>query len=202
MHRFTRVLRAAPVALLGVGAALGAAGLTQAQSGGGPTTPTQSVPSTAPTVTVPATTTTPKTTPKATPRPRATRREITCRAKLIAVKQPVASAEDYGTVKCSAPFGKGVQHNTATVARSAPTAGTFTGSFKIFLNEGTLRGTFKMTFTVAAGATYTGTLKVSSGTGDHLGVKGTGTITGTSSDGVNTTLRQKLTLTVPRASRR
>jgi len=199
-----RMLRMAPVAALGVAAALGTASLTQAQSGGGSGTTSTSTTATGPTTSTTSTATTPTTTttkttttPKAAPKPKATKRTITCRVKLIAVRPPVDSSEDYGTLTCSTPFGKGVQRNTATVVRSSPTAGTFTGSFKLFLNEGTLRGTFKMTFTIAGGATYKGTMRISSGTGDYAGIKGTGTLTGTSSDAVKTALTQKLDLTIP-----
>lgn len=40
-------------------------------------------------------------------------------------------------------------------------------------------------------------MKISSGTGEFAGVTGTGTITGTSTDGIRSTLTDKLTLKFP-----
>jgi hypothetical protein len=61
-----------------------------------------------------------------------------------------------------------------------------------------LRGTYKTSFTVAdKTVTYAGTLKISSGTGEFKGVTGTGTVTGTSTDAVHSTLADKLTLKIP-----
>lgn len=44
-------------------------------------------------------------------------------------------------------------------------------------------------------------MKITSGTGDSRGVKGTGTIKGTSSDGLTAAVTEKLTLTFPPATR-
>ena len=203
MHGFTRSFRTALVAGAGVATALAVAGLTQAAPGGSSatTTPTSTTPTaTTPTTTTKTTTTTKSTTTTTTTtaKPKATTRKITCRATLIAVITPIDNAENFGNLKCSTPFGKGVQHDSAKITRPTPTTGSFNGSFKLFFNEGTLRGTYKTSFTATGGkATYDGTMKVSSGTGDFLGVKGTGTMTGTSDDLVKTPMTEKLTLTLP-----
>jgi len=209
VHRFTRLLKTTLVAAAGVVTALAVAGLTQASAGGAlsaststtktATTPTTTTP--VKTTTTPAkTTTTPAktTTTPAKSAPKATTRDVTCKAALIAAVTPIDNAENFGTLKCSSPLGKGVQHDRSKITRPTPTTGTYTGSFTLFFNTGTLRGSWRLTFVVATGkATYEGTMKISSGTGEFKGVKGTGTITGTSADLVHTALAEKLTLTIP-----
>jgi hypothetical protein len=192
VQRFTHWPKAALAGLAGVLAALGVVtGLTQASSS---TTTTTTPTSTTSTTETTATTTT----PKATPKPKATTRTITCKESLIATKPPIESAENYGTVSCGAPLGKGVHHDTSTITRSSQTAGSFAGPLKLFLNTGTLRGTYKMSFTVVNKViTYDGTLKISSGTGEFAGVTGTGTIAGTSPDAVKSAITEKLTLKFP-----
>ncbi|HUR86008.1 MAG TPA: hypothetical protein VMY78_11740 [Solirubrobacteraceae bacterium] len=163
---------------------------------------TQAASTTAPTNTTTTSTTTTQTTPKAAPKPKpkpkATTRQITCRAALVATKPPVDRAENFGTITCSAPLGKGVHHDSSTVARTSQTAGSFSGPLKFFFNTGTLRGSYKMTFDVANKTiTYDGTLKITSGTGDFSGVTGKGTIGGTSTDAVHSAITEKMTLTFP-----
>jgi hypothetical protein len=194
VHRLTRWPKAAPAALAGVLAALGVAtGLTQAA-----TTATTTTTPTSTSTTPSTTTTTPAPAPAPKPAPKPTTKKLTCSADLVATRPLSQSAENFGTVSCSAPLGKGVSHDTSTVTTTSPTAGSLAGGLKLFYNTGTLRGTFKMAFTVANKlATYTGTLKISSGTGEFAGVKGSGTIAGTSTDGVRSTIREKLTLTFP-----
>lgn len=202
MHRFGRSLRTVLVATAGVATALGLATLTGSASGedGATSTSTTSTSKTSTTKTTQTTQTT--TTPKARPKPKATKKTVSCRAKLYATRPPVSSALEFALLSCASPLGKGVQHNTATVsANGERTQGTFSGSVRLFFNEGALRGTYKTKFTVAnATVTFDGTMKITSGTGDFKGVKGTGTITGTSKDGLTSTLREKLALTFPPAS--
>jgi hypothetical protein len=203
VHRFTRSLKTTLVAGTGVITALAVAGLTQAAAGGGysaSTTPT----ATSPTTTTPTTPTTTTTTPTTTtttpakPAPKATTKKVTCKASLNAVRTPIDNAENFGTLNCASPLGKGVQHDSSKITRPTPTTGEFTGSFKLFFNTGTLRGSLKMTFSVAGRtASYEGTMKVSSGTGQYAGTKGTGTIVGSSDDLVHTPVTEKLTLTIP-----
>ena len=146
-----------------------------------------------------STTTTPTTTTKTTTtKAKATTKTITCKESVVATKAGSSSAENFGTVSCSTPFGKGVRHDTSTLAASSKTAGSFSGGLKLFFNTGTLRGTFKMTFTVDGKiVTYDGTMKISSGTGEFAGVTATGTTSGKSSDGVHSALTEKLTLKIP-----
>ncbi|MEA2127760.1 MAG: hypothetical protein QOJ85_651 [Solirubrobacteraceae bacterium] len=197
MDRFTRWRKPALAGLAGVLAALGVAtSLTQAASKA-TTTPTATTPTTT-TKTTPTTTTPTTTTPKPKPAPKATTRQIKCRANLVATKPLSDSAENFGTVSCSVPLGQGLHHDTSTVTRTSSTAGSFAGGLKLFYNTGTLRGTYKMSFTVLNKTlNYDGTLKISSGTGEFAGVKGKGTIAGTSSDGVHSTITETMTLTFP-----
>lgn len=131
-----------------------------------------------------------------------TKKQIICRAAMVSVVTPGTTAENYGTVSCSGRgFGVGVQHDTAQLTRPTETTATLTGRFRIFLDTGTLRGTYKSTVTVADQvATYKGTMKVSSGTGTLRGTTGTGTIAGTSRDAAHSTLTERLSLTVPAPS--
>jgi hypothetical protein len=200
VHRFTRSQKTTLVATAGVVTALAVAGLTQAAPGGGHSaTTTKTTPTTTTkTTTVPAKTTTTETTTTPAKVP-ATGTKVTCKARLIAVVTPIDNAENFGTLKCSAPLGKGVQHDSFKITRTSSTSGSFAGSFKLFFDTGTLRGSSKTTFDVTGGkATYDGTMKVSSGTGQYAGVKGTGTITGSSVDLVHTPVTETLTLTIPR----
>ena len=204
MHRIRRVLRTAVVASAGIATALGIASLTGSASGqgSGTSTSTTSTSTTSTTSTTQTSTTQTTTTPKPKPKPKATKRTISCRAKLYATRPPVTSALEFALLSCASPLGKGVQHNNATVSANAGrTQGSFSGSTKLFFNEGALRGTFKTAFTVQnATVAYDGTIKITSGTGDFTGVKGTGTIRGTSKDGLTATLRERLTLTFPPAA--
>jgi hypothetical protein len=196
MQRSTRWTTYAIAGAAGVLAALGAVtGLTQAQT---PTTPTA-------TATVPTVTAKTTTTKKATPKPTATTtttttttKNITCRESLVATKAAADNSENFGTVTCSTPFGKGVRHDTATLAAPVKTAGAFSGGLKLFFNTGTLRGTYHLNFTILNKVvTYDGTVKISSGTGAFAGVTGSGTTAGTSDDGVHSTITEKLTLKIP-----
>lgn len=186
-------MKAGLVALAGVATALGVASLTQAASDDSATAPTT-------TSTTKTSTTKTTTTPKAAPK--AAKKAITCKARLFATRPPVSKAEEFGTLSCASPLGKGVQHDTASVRRSGDgTKGTFSGNLKLFLNTGTLRGTYKSQFTVQSdAASYDGTIKITSGTGAFSGVKGTGTISGSSGDGLKSSLTEKLTLTFPQTT--
>lgn len=194
MHRSRRSLRTALVASAGIATALGVASLTQSASGQGSSTST--------TTTATSTTNT-TTTQKAKPRPKpkAVTKTVSCKTKLYATRPPVSTALEFAILRCGRPLGKGVQHNSANVTSNPErTSGSFSGSMRLFFNEGALRGSYKTTFSVASGTvTFAGTMKITSGTGDFRGTKGTGTIKGTSTDGLTSTLTEKLKLTFPAA---
>jgi hypothetical protein len=129
---------------------------------------------------------------------KATTKKVTCTAALTATTPLGQTMENFGTVTCPAPLGKGVEHATGTVVSTTSTTGSQSGGVKLFFNTGTLRGTQKSAFAVSGkAATYDGTMKISSGTGEFTGVTGSGTLAGTSDDGVHTKLTAKLTLKFP-----
>jgi hypothetical protein len=123
--------------------------------------------------------------------------EVNCTFHLQTLAPPGASGEDFGTIDC-ASFGKGVQHDALTVTPTSPTTATVTGPFKQFFDTGTMHGTIKLTAsaTAAGAVTYTGTAKVSGGTGAYRHVRGSAKVEGSSSDGgTHTTSTAKVTLT-------
>jgi hypothetical protein len=131
-------------------------------------------------------------------------RQVTCDLTLYAtIRQPAATAANFGSARCGSGFGSGVQQDSSTVKRTALAAGTFAGPFKMFFDHGTIGGTFSIGFvTTLAPATYAitgvmykGTLKVTAGTGSYRRARGAGTVVGTSPDAVKTTLVYKLGLT-------
>jgi hypothetical protein len=199
VHRFKRWPKPVLAAAAGVLAAAGVAGsLTQAAT----TTPTAAPTATTPTSTATTPTTT-TTTPAKTTKPTSTTKQVKCKAALVATQLPIAAAENFGTLTCSVPFGRGVQHDTSTVARTSATSGSFAGGVKLFFNTGTLRGTYRSSFTIADKTiTYTGTLKISSGTGDFQGVTGKGTLTGTSTDAIHSAIIERLALKIPPTKKR
>jgi uncharacterized membrane protein len=142
------------------------------------------------------------------PAPAATKkakaRKVTCNLVLFAtIKQPAPTAGNYGSAKCSKPFGRGVQEDSSTVKRTSLTSGTFTGPFKMSFDRGTIKGTFSIAFVTMlapvtyaiTGVLYKGVLKITKGTGAYRKVRGTGTVTGTSPDAVRTALTYTLKLT-------
>ena len=127
-----------------------------------------------------------------------TTKKVTCSETIVATRAGGNNSETFGTVSCSAPFGEGARHDTSTFTTTSQTAGSFAGGLKLFFNTGTLRGRFTTTFEVAGQqVAYHGTLKITSGTGEFAGVTGTGTIRGTSQDGVHSSITEKLTLKIP-----
>jgi hypothetical protein len=135
-------------------------------------------------------------------------KKITCNLDLFAIiPQPAPTAANFGTARCGKPLGKGVQQDSSTVIRSSPTTGVFTGPFRMYFFNGTIRGTFKISFVTTiglpippstayriVGVAYTGTLRVNGGTGAFKRLRGTGKITGTSPDARRTSLNEALTL--------
>ena len=126
-----------------------------------------------------------------------TPKKITCTRQLQTVS--TTTNENWGTVNCGRPFGKGVQHTPRiNVTPTSPTTATGTGSFKRYFDAGAIRGTARIASTAdATGAvTYKGTAKLTGGTGAYKNVRGSATFTCTSQDrGLHATCTEKLTLT-------
>jgi hypothetical protein len=138
-----------------------------------------------------------------------TPKHVTCTVNLFAIiKQPAPTAANFGTTRCNRGLGTGVQQDSSTTTRTSPTTGSFSGPWKMFFDEGTLYGTFSISFVTTLeplmtdppsfairGVAYTGTLRVTRGSGRYAHVRGSGTLTGASPDAVQTRLDEHLTLT-------
>jgi hypothetical protein len=141
--------------------------------------------------------------PAASKQPRKKTTDIACALTLFAtIRQPAPTAANFGSAKCSRPFGSGVQQDSSKTIRTSPTAGSFSGPFKMFFDRGTIKGTFTINFVTIlsstyqiTGVTYRGTLKVTGGTAAYRKVRGTGTVAGSSPDAVRTALAYRLKLT-------
>jgi len=129
--------------------------------------------------------------------------DISCALTLFAtIKQPAPTAANFGSARCSKPFGIGLQQDSSKTTRTSLNAGSFSGPFTMFFKRGTLKGTFTINFVTMlssvyqiTGVIYRGTLKVTGGTAAYRRVRGTGTVAGSSPDAVKTVLAYKLKLT-------
>ena len=108
---------------------------------------------------------------------------------------PVSAGHEYGSAKCGAVLGRGVQGDTFTVPDSGDTLATFT----MYFRDGSIRGKYDLTpqdgsfnFTTVD---YLGTMTVDGGSGSFFGAKGAGTMTCQSPDGIHTSCTDKLKLT-------
>ena len=111
-------------------------------------------------------------------------KRATCSLKTVDADPAAINAEDFGVLKCSGPFGKGVQHNTGTLSPTSPTEGTLKGTSTLYFDEGTVRAAFSISYTLdGANITYGGTAKVRGGTGAFEGITGKAKLEGSSSDG-------------------
>ena len=90
------------------------------------------------------------------------------------------SGFSFGFIKCSAPFGNGVQSSTYHATVNPKTgAATNRGSYKNWFDTGTAFGTFSLTgrYTSPTTATFRGTVTVAGGTGAFAGETGVGKLT-------------------------
>ena len=94
------------------------------------------------------------------------------------------SGIQFGFAECPRPFGRGLHYSAYTVTPSGPGRGTIAGTFKNAYNRGTAGGTFTLMFSATSptNITYAGTVTYTRGTGAFSHVRGSGTITCTSSD--------------------
>ena len=141
--------------------------------------------------------------PAASKKTRKKTTDISCALTLFAtIRQPAATAANFGSAKCSKPFGAGVQQDSSKTTRTSLTAGSFSGPFKMFFDRGAIKGTFTINFVTMlssayqiTGVTYRGRLTITGGTAAYRRVRGTGTVAGSSPDAVKTVLAYKLKLT-------
>lgn len=124
--------------------------------------------------------------------PKSRTTKVTCQLALTAtIQPPIPKAENFGTIKCGAPLGDGLEHDTST---GVP--GSFSGPIEQFFKQGSLVGTTAITYTRDATSgliTYKGTITINRGTGRYRGVNAAATVTGSSSDAVHTSLTETLT---------
>lgn len=111
-----------------------------------------------------------------------------------AVLPPESSGTEYGTARCGTLLGGGVQRDTFTV----PASGDTVAKYVMYFNTGSIHGTYDLTPQSSSlnflATDWTGTMKVLGGTGAYKGVKGTGTMTCASNDGVHSSCTDRLKL--------
>lgn len=108
-------------------------------------------------------------------RPKAKATNFTCTQKHYNVSYPKTSGFAFGLLKCSKPFGEGVQYNTFKESISKQQV-KLSGTFKDFFDDGTIRATFSVSGTPSSGrTTFSGPLTITHGTGAYKNAKGSGT---------------------------
>lgn len=108
-----------------------------------------------------------------------------------------------GQVVCHKLLGPGMQTDRFKIADTGDASGTYTQYF----GTGTVRGKYRLTpadsqpssTTTFASTSYAGTITITGGTGAYRGVKGKGTETCSTSDGVHTSCTEKLKVKLPAA---
>ncbi len=90
-----------------------------------------------------------------------------------------------------------MHRDTYKATIESQTAGTVTGTFRDYFNTGTLKGSFTLDYTITAEGrvTYTGTFGYTSGTGSLKAVRAVGPMTGTTADGIHSTMTTTVTTT-------
>jgi len=105
---------------------------------------------------------------------------LVCTLKIYNQTPTKLSGFSFGFIKCSAPFGNGVQSSTYHATVNPQTgAATNRGSYKNWFDTGTAFGTFSLTgrYTSPTTATFKGTVTVAGGTGAFVGATGIGKLT-------------------------
>jgi hypothetical protein len=122
-------------------------------------------------------------------------KQANCTLKTVDLNPTATNDEDFGTLRCSGPFGAGVQHNTATLQPTSATEGTLTGQSQLFFATGSVTANFKLAYTLSgATITFDGTAKVVRGTGAFKGITGSAKLHGSSQDGgTHGTMTEKIT---------
>jgi hypothetical protein len=125
-------------------------------------------------------------------------KHVTCSVKLYNTAPKDPSGNAFGVANCPRPLGNGVQYQIYKQSVVPPGVVTSSGKIKDFFDRGTIHGTFSITghFTGAGVATFSGPAKIVGGTDAYKKVKGSGTLSCSTSDGGTTstcTLALKLT---------
>jgi len=115
-------------------------------------------------------------------KPSSKKTKIHCTATAYNVAYPQLSGLALGVLKCSQPFGDGVQkaNNKTSVTG---TRLTVTGTFTNYFDNGTNHGSIHLSGTIGSGEiTASGSLSITGGTGAYKHVAGTGRATCTTRD--------------------
>lgn len=132
-------------------------------------------------------------------KPAATSLRCTINNKTQSANAAGTKGYDLGKISCPTPLGAGLEYDKFSITATGTTA-TITGPFKLYFNQGTLHGTFKLKSTAGSGGTTmsSGKLRITGGTGAFKRVGGTGTVSGTSTTPSNgqTTSHYKAHLTL------
>jgi hypothetical protein len=108
--------------------------------------------------------------------------KVHCTATAYNVSYPQLSGLALGVLKCSKPFGNGLQKATNTTSVTGTTVNV-TGAFTNYFANGTNRGTIKLTGTIGSGQiSVSGPLRITGGTGAYKHMKGSGNVTCTTTD--------------------
>lgn len=112
------------------------------------------------------------------------------------VVPPVSQGIEYGAAQCGNLLGSGVQGDSFTV----PASGDVLAKYTMYFLTGTIRGKYDLvpqegSFGNFGKEDYAGTLTVTGGTGTFAGMKGKGTMTCVTPDGVHTKCTDHLKLT-------
>jgi hypothetical protein len=136
----------------------------------------------------------------AAPGQAAAMKTATCTLNTVDLNPTATDDEDFGTLRCSGPFGAGVQHNTAKLQPTSATQGTLAGQAQLFFATGSVTAKFKLSYTLSGPAlTFGGTAKVVRGTGAFKHVTGSAKLQGSSQDGgTHGTMTEKITFRLGR----
>jgi hypothetical protein len=111
--------------------------------------------------------------------------KVACHIDLFIQHYPTASrpGQDFGLVKCSKPFGRGVQYDTFRLMPKTPTTGTAVLRFKAYFDTGTVSGVWRATYryTSATMGIFQQHVTWSRGTGAFEHVRASGTSHGVQS---------------------
>lgn len=101
--------------------------------------------------------------------------KVTCKESSYQVSSKTGTTSKkatlLGTISCGKALGKGVEQSAQTTTL-AGNAFTGKGTSKEYFNTGTVSGTYKVTGTTTS-SKFTGTEKLTGGTGSYKGIKGT-----------------------------
>jgi hypothetical protein len=108
------------------------------------------------------------------------------------------SGTQFGTTQCQKALGGGVQADTFNLMSS----GDLQGKYKQYFDLGSLGGSYTLTpvgsaptsQTTFSTQSYTGKVRISTGTGAYQRVRGTGTLSCSSGDGVHFSCSEKVGL--------